>query len=108
MNNKDHSADGVLILMKVLSKKWMLLLFHEFILKNELRFNEIKDGLPGISSKMLSQRLSDLEDLGFIERKIINQKPIVIKYIAKEKIKDTLPLFESLFKWSQKWDIVHK
>jgi len=108
MSNKNHSADSVLKLMEILSKKWMLLLFHEFILKNELRFTEIKNSIPGMSAKILSQRLSELENLGFIDRKIIQQKPVIISYIAKKKLKDTLPLFESLMVWSQKWEICKK
>lgn len=105
MSNKDHSPETVIKLIEILSKKWMLLLFHEFIMQNELRFNEIKSRIPRMSAKILSQRLSELEQLGFIERKIIDKKPIIISYIAQKKLVGTLPLFESLLSWSQKWDI---
>lgn len=104
MEHDNHSPDAVIKLLELLSKKWMLLLFHAFIFGDELRFNEIKKQLPGMGSKMLSQRLSELEALGFVQRTIREEKPVVIIYTATEKILDILPLFEALHQWGQKWE----
>jgi len=101
--NKDHSPEKIFELLEILSKKWMLLLLHEFITSNRLRFNELKERLSGITSRMLSQRLTELEELEFIKREIVLHKPVQIAYNATKKTQDLLPLFQALVDWSEEW-----
>ena len=56
--------------VKYLTKKWTLLIILELYKgkTHTRRFGELKDSLPGISSKVLSARLKELEEEGLIKK----------------------------------------
>lgn len=54
--------------MELVGERWSLLIVRELIFGG-LRFNDIRTALPGISAKVLAERLSSLEDAGIIVRR---------------------------------------
>ena len=83
-----------------LSKKWALLLLKIFIDNpRDLRFCELEKALPEINSKMLSDRLSELEELHLIKRTIANTKPTLITYAINPRALDLKIIFTALKKW---------
>jgi len=105
MSKNTHSPDNIYKFIDILWKKWMLLIIHEFLFKEEIRFNDIKKWIEWISSKVLSGRLTELEEKWFIKRSIKNEKPIIISYSPTNQTKDILPIFQELMNWSNKWKI---
>jgi DNA-binding HxlR family transcriptional regulator len=105
MSNHNHSPDNIYKFIDILWKKWMLLIIHEFLHKEEVRFNDIKNSIEWISSKILSSRLTELEKKWFINRSVKNEKPIIISYSSTKQTKDSLPIFQELMNWSNKWQI---
>ena len=69
----------------------------------KLRFSEIKDALPEINSRILSERLSELEEEKLIKRNITKGKPIVIEYEITEKGADLRSVFRCCCNWGKKW-----
>lgn len=67
-----------------LSKRWMLLVLKSIHEERET-FGDIKRSLGSISSKILSERLSELEQEGYILRSVIDGKPVKIRYSITEK-----------------------
>ena len=62
-------------LLSVLGKKWTSKMLLLFVRRNPLfRFNEIQSQLNGISPKVLTIRLLDLEDVGLLRRKVYGRK----------------------------------
>src|SRR5687767_11070902 len=51
-----------------LLQKWSIEICFLLRMRDTLRFNELKEGLPGIGSRTLSQRLKELEAQGIVER----------------------------------------
>ncbi|MDY1591614.1 MAG: helix-turn-helix domain-containing protein [Methanofastidiosum sp.] len=56
--------------LNIMGEKWSLLILLELYRgeTNEKRFNELKRGLKGITPKILSLRLSELEEQGLIKK----------------------------------------
>jgi DNA-binding HxlR family transcriptional regulator len=63
-----------------LLQKWSIEICFLLRMKDTLRFNELKDGLPGIGSRTLSQRLKELESQGIIARKAYAEVPVRVEY----------------------------
>lgn len=92
--------------LDIVGKKWSLLILLELHRgeKNEKRFNELKRGLRGITPKILSLRLSELEDQGLIKKNIDNSKaPIKCEYYLTESGKDFIHIIQEIKDWGLKW-----
>ena len=61
-----------------------------------LRFNEFSESVVGISPRMLSARLRDLEDAGMVERVVIPDSPPGVEYRLTERGRALAPLVAAL------------
>ncbi|HUR25517.1 MAG TPA: helix-turn-helix domain-containing protein [Candidatus Thermoplasmatota archaeon] len=68
-----------------LLQKWSIEICFLLRMKQTLRFNELKDALPGIGSRTLSQRLKELEAQGIVERKAFAEVPVRVEYKLSPK-----------------------
>ena len=93
----------VLDLFSFIAKKWNLLILKS-LYNWTSSFNKIKSDIWEINQKILSQRLWELEDYGFVKRKIISERPVKIEYSLTEKWKSFWEQLENLAKWKEKWD----
>ncbi len=62
--------------------------------KTTMRYGELKKSLPHITDKMLSNQLKELEEHGFISRKVYPVVPPKVEYSITEKGMDTIPVIE--------------
>ena len=90
--------------LEKLSKKWSLLLLRAFTEERSLRFSEILTALPDINSRILSERLSELEAEGLIKRMVEQTKPITITYDITPKGMDLRKIFEGFLEWQERWE----
>ena len=65
-------------------KKWSIEVIRDIWFGKE-RFTDILEANPGLSSKVLSQRLRELEKYGIIDKRIINKSPMRARYKLTEK-----------------------
>ncbi len=86
-----------------LSKQWIIFIFHNLAMW-EKSFSWIRKSLPWISSRTLSLRLKDLQELWFIERLIVQEQPIKIEYVLTEKWKSLTNELEKLWNWASEWE----
>jgi DNA-binding HxlR family transcriptional regulator len=54
--------------LDVLGDRWTLLIVRELLLRGPLRYTDIRDGLPGIATNLLAERLRQLEDHAVVAR----------------------------------------
>jgi DNA-binding HxlR family transcriptional regulator len=95
---------GILDIWNVLGRRWSLLILKNLSIKNVVRFNELKRSLKGISSTVLSDRLSELEQEGLITKKIYPEIPLKVEYALTTKTKDLELILQSLDRWCEKWE----
>jgi DNA-binding HxlR family transcriptional regulator len=66
--------------LKVILQKWVVEILHVLFIFGQSRFNDLKRNLKGISSRTLTSKLRLLEDKGFVERKLVSERPTVVEY----------------------------
>jgi len=64
----------------ILGKKWHPLIVAQLLESGPLGFNELKESVYGISDKVLSESLEDLQDHCIVERTVIDDKPVRVEY----------------------------
>ncbi|RHW33955.1 transcriptional regulator [Lysinibacillus yapensis] len=87
--------------ISLLSQRWNALVIYQ-LLDGPQRFSEIQSSI-GISGKVLSDRLKDLEHQEVIARKVIPETPVVIEYSLTEKGLSLKPVLKEIEDWSQFW-----
>jgi DNA-binding HxlR family transcriptional regulator len=79
----------------LLERRWQLSVLYA-ALSGALRFNEFADAVAGISPRMLSERLRDLEVAGLIERTVIPSSPPKVEYRLTERGLRLGPVIEAM------------
>ena len=94
--------------VRYLTKKWTLLIVLE-LYKGEnctRRFSELKESIPGITSKLLSERLKELEDENIINRQVDSTSfPVKTEYSLTESGVEIIGIISDIKKWALKWKI---
>jgi DNA-binding HxlR family transcriptional regulator len=80
-----ESADLNLMLVRTIFSKWSIELLTVLYTLNPIGFEELRKSLRGISSRVLSKKLKMLEDMGLIERGVLNTRPPKVRYAMTEK-----------------------
>jgi DNA-binding HxlR family transcriptional regulator len=79
----------------LLERRWQLSILYA-ALTGALRFNEFADVVAGISPRMLSERLRDLEAAGLIARTVIPSSPPKVEYRLTERGRKLGPIIEAM------------
>lgn len=67
-------------LSDVLGRKWNLVIINRLLSKGPLGFSDLLGEIEGISSKVLSESLDDLEERGLVDRNIVSERPFRVEY----------------------------
>ena len=88
---------------EVLGKRWSGLIITA-LMEGPRRFSEIGGFVDGLSDRLLSQRLVELEESGLVERRVDGtQRPVLIEYSLTEKGAGLRDAFSELQKWADRW-----
>lgn len=68
-----------------------------------MRFNELHRAIPGITQKMLTRQLRDLEHYNIIVRKVYAQVPPRVEYSLSQDGETLKPILDTLEAWSRKY-----
>lgn len=71
---------GIDAAMDVVTGKWKSLILWELDAHGTRRFAELRRGLPGVTEKMLTQHLREMEEDGLVRRKVYAQVPPKVEY----------------------------
>lgn len=88
--------------VEVLCKKWTGLIIR-VLLGGPKRFKDIKEQIPDVSDKMLSDRIKELEALGIVKRTVYPEMPVRIEYELTEKGAALESVIQSIQDWSERW-----
>jgi DNA-binding HxlR family transcriptional regulator len=87
----------------LLGRKWSLLVLRDVAMRKKERFGELTKSLPGISPRILSRRLRELESEGLLSRTVERNSPEVIRWKVTPKGWDALPILFSYVAFGSKW-----
>lgn len=90
-------------IIEVISKKWVLQIFKG-LTSGVDSFSGFQKEIPGINSRILSERLVELETNGFIERKIVSERPVKIRYSPTHKCGELVKEFDRIEDLIRSWE----
>lgn len=88
--------------IELIGKRWTgaILLV---LMDGPLHFSEIRDLVPDISDRLLSERLKELEAESIVERRVIDGAPVRVEYSLTAKGIALEPVVRSLKSWAHEW-----
>jgi DNA-binding HxlR family transcriptional regulator len=86
----------------LLGKRWSVTVVA-VLADGTSRFNGIRHAVPGISPKLLSERLRELEAAGVVERRVLPTTPVSIEYVLTAKGRALRDVVDALQHWADDW-----
>jgi DNA-binding HxlR family transcriptional regulator len=83
----------------LIGKKWHPVIVHRLLENGPLGFNALQTEVDGISSKVLSDSLEDLEEKTLVEREIVSEKPFRVEYSLTERGKSLEDVIAEMRDW---------
>lgn len=101
MKQAPIGCSSVKTTLNTIGGKWKPLILY--LLNNEtLRFSQLQRGISGITQKMLTQQLRELEGERLITRKVYPEVPPKVEYSITSYGKTLMPIFKSMHEWGEK------
>lgn len=87
--------------------KWKPVIILHLLHEGTKRFSELKRSMPGITQKMLTKQLRELEDEDIIQRVVYPQVPPKVEYSMTDYGRTLSPILEAMHAWGTK-HVIHK
>lgn len=81
--------------------KWKSMILYILSSRGEVRFNQLKKTVPGISQKVWTQQLRELERDGIVQRQVFPENPPHVEYSMTELGLSLGPIYECVHQWEQ-------
>lgn len=88
--------------VEIIGRRWSGSVLR-LLLDGATRFHEFSDTIPGISDKMLSERLKELEAGGLITRSVEPTTPVRVEYHLTAMGEALRPIMDSVSEWANTW-----
>jgi DNA-binding HxlR family transcriptional regulator len=88
--------------IELVGKRWTGAILCS-LAEGQLRFGELTRAVPGLSDRLLSQRLRELEDEGLVEREVEPGTPVRVTYSLTQKGSELRPALDELKRWAKSW-----
>jgi DNA-binding HxlR family transcriptional regulator len=88
--------------VEMVGKRWSGAILAAMV-EGPRRFGEISERVPGMSDRLLSQRLREMEAEGLVERTVEAGSPVRVSYSLTEKGADLDPALRELRAWGRRW-----
>ncbi|MDY6805138.1 MAG: helix-turn-helix domain-containing protein [Cyanobacteriota bacterium] len=96
--NIEKASCPVEITLKVIGGRWKVLIWRE-LFPGVKRFNQLQRDLKGITQKMLTQQLRDMEANGIVHREVYLQVPPKVEYSLTPLGESLKPIIDEMHNW---------
>lgn len=88
--------------IEIIGKRWSGAIIRS-MLAGSSRYSEILGDVPGLSDRLLSERLKELEAEGIVERHVTPTTPVRIEYTLTKKGESLGSVIRAVAKWVEAW-----
>lgn len=88
--------------VELIGRRWSGAIVRS-LLAGSHRFGDILQHVPGLSDRLLSERLRELEAEGIVERHVYPEVPVRIDYTLSEKGRELLDIVNAIDTWAERW-----
>ena len=104
---KELPACPVELTVGLIGDKWKILIIRD-LLTGTKRFGELKKSLTGITQKVLTNNLRQMEASGLINRKVYAEVPPRVEYSLTETGLSLKPILDSMVQWGNEYREMQK
>jgi DNA-binding HxlR family transcriptional regulator len=87
---------------ELIGKRWTGAIIF-MLMESCCRFATLRKEIPEITDRMLSERLSELEEEGIVERTVIPDTPVRVEYALTKKGRELATAVDAIGDWAKKW-----
>jgi DNA-binding HxlR family transcriptional regulator len=88
--------------VELVGKRWTgAILF--VLMDGPARFSEVKQLVPDLSDRLLSERMKELEAEGIVSRRVMDETPVRVEYALTVKGQALEPAVRALKRWARTW-----
>ena len=98
----DRLSCAVETTLEIVGGRWKVLILHE-LFQGVRRFNELHRALNGVTQKMLTQQLRELEDDGIVHREVYPQVPPKVEYSLTPLGRTLEPILDAMHEWGRRY-----
>ena len=99
---KELSACPVETTLTMISDKWKVLILRD-LLTGTKRFGELKKSLTGVSQKVLTSQLREMEENCLVERKAYPEVPPRVEYSLTPLGRSLKPIMDTMWAWGEQY-----
>jgi len=88
--------------LDVIGGKWKVVILYHLTHDGTHRFAVLRRKIPGVSERMLTQQLRELEDAGIVHREVYAEVPPKVEYSLTDYGKTLRPITEVMCEWGTK------
>lgn len=88
--------------IELIGKRWTGAIVCALI-ERPMRYAELGKAVPGLSDRLLSQRLRELEEEGLVERQVEAATPVRVTYSLTVAGRELDPTLSELKAWAKRW-----
>jgi DNA-binding HxlR family transcriptional regulator len=89
--------------LDVVGDRWNLLIIRELVIRGACRYTDLKNGLPGIATNLLSDRIRELESAGLIRREDAPPPVATTLLHLTEAGAELHPVLDALGRWGVRY-----
>ena len=94
--------------VSLIGSKWKLLIMRDLLLNGSMRFKALQRSIGGVSQKVLTTNLRNMEDAGLIVRRVYAEVPPRVEYSLTELGKSLRPIIDSMWAWGESYQALAK
>jgi DNA-binding HxlR family transcriptional regulator len=85
--------------LDVVGERWTLLIVRELLIQGPSRYTDLRNGLPGIATNLLAERLREMEQAGLIRREEAHPPVATTLFHLTERGRELKPVVDALGRW---------
>jgi len=87
---------------ELIGRRWTGAIIY-VLLEARCRYATLREAIPDITDRMLSERLQELEQEGLVVRTVVPDVPVRVEYELTRKGRAVAPAIDAISRWADKW-----
>lgn len=100
--SKPIPACPVEMTLQLIENKWKILILRD-LLTGTKRFGELKKSVTGITQKVITSNLRDMESSGLLTREVFPEVPPRVEYTLTDTGYSLEPILDSMYSWGENY-----
>lgn len=89
--------------VSLIGSKWRLLIMRDLLLNGSMRFKELQRSVGGVSQKVLTSNLRDMEEAGLVIRRVYAEVPPRVEYSLTKTGESLEPIIDAMWTWGENY-----